>query len=355
MILRPSYFRNWGLSGHCADRREVCGCNLATSRFSAAARARQLGNIGGDAARLVAGQQLGGRPSPRLILEIDIGQRVAVVILDDERATTAVMRRKSEQASFASSIVQGGCKRRAGSVILLQAFGDPNIAHSAIAKGLQSFLVSRTAIGSRRLFQARIFGNYGTLRQPVFVNNCGVPACENTSAKGRGCGNCELRIGRKFLPIGNRAIGDHPIGFRHNAISSISWTRPLADYAGALLASAGHVFGVLAHAQGLDHCQLVVTDTIKDVSRILSGHTDVDLHRDETNVQMIATIAPRMTGPSLPCERLRCDGGHHSAARTMVEGLIWLFSLAFGRTPPVGSFECVTIGVSRGRWWRLRS
>jgi hypothetical protein len=39
-----------------------------------------------------------------------------------------------------------------------------------------------------------------------------------------------------------------------------------------------------AHAQGLDHCQLGITDTIKNVSRTLSGYTDVDLHRDAVYV-----------------------------------------------------------------------
>lgn len=33
------YFWNWGPSGHCADCREVCGRDLVTPRFSAAARA----------------------------------------------------------------------------------------------------------------------------------------------------------------------------------------------------------------------------------------------------------------------------------------------------------------------------
>src|ERR1700736_4312235 len=27
-------FRNWGLSEHCADCRELCGCNLVTPRLS---------------------------------------------------------------------------------------------------------------------------------------------------------------------------------------------------------------------------------------------------------------------------------------------------------------------------------
>ena len=31
------YFRTWGLSGHCADCREMCGRNLVTPRLSAAA------------------------------------------------------------------------------------------------------------------------------------------------------------------------------------------------------------------------------------------------------------------------------------------------------------------------------
>jgi hypothetical protein len=39
-----------------------------------------------------------------------------------------------------------------------------------------------------------------------------------------------------------------------------------------------------AHAQGLDHCQLAITDTIKNVSRTLSGYTNVDLHRDAVYV-----------------------------------------------------------------------
>jgi hypothetical protein len=45
-----------------------------------------------------------------------------------------------------------------------------------------------------------------------------------------------------------------------------------------------------AHAQGLDHCQLAITDTIKDVSRILSGHTDVDLHSDAVYVRVAPSL-----------------------------------------------------------------
>ena len=39
-----------------------------------------LGDVGGDAPGLVAREQTGSRPSSRLILEIDVGERVA----DDE-------------------------------------------------------------------------------------------------------------------------------------------------------------------------------------------------------------------------------------------------------------------------------
>src|SRR5450830_2135642 len=43
------------------------------------------------------------------------------------------------------------------------------------------------------------------------------------------------------------------------------------------------------------------------------------------------------------------------AARTVVGGLIWPFSLAFGRTPPSVALERMSIGLSRWRWWWLRS
>jgi hypothetical protein len=42
--------RRTGLNGHCADCREVCGCNLVTPRFSAEVRRHAL--------RFVLGQQL---------------------------------------------------------------------------------------------------------------------------------------------------------------------------------------------------------------------------------------------------------------------------------------------------------
>jgi hypothetical protein len=57
----------------------MCGCNLVTPRLSAGPQQlRQLGDVGGDAPSLVAGEQLGGGAASRLILEIDVGERLPV-------------------------------------------------------------------------------------------------------------------------------------------------------------------------------------------------------------------------------------------------------------------------------------
>jgi hypothetical protein len=45
---------------------------------------RQLSNIGRNAPRLVTRQQLGRRPSSRLILKVDVGELPLGTILDDE-------------------------------------------------------------------------------------------------------------------------------------------------------------------------------------------------------------------------------------------------------------------------------
>jgi hypothetical protein len=42
---------------------------------------RQLGDVYGDTPRLIAGEQVRRRAPPRLLLEIDVGQRFSVVIL----------------------------------------------------------------------------------------------------------------------------------------------------------------------------------------------------------------------------------------------------------------------------------
>ena len=45
---------------------------------------RQRGDVGGDAPGLVAGEQLRRRAASRFILEIDVGERLPVVVADDE-------------------------------------------------------------------------------------------------------------------------------------------------------------------------------------------------------------------------------------------------------------------------------
>jgi hypothetical protein len=45
---------------------------------------RQLRHVGGEAQRLVAGEQLGRRSPAGLILEIDVGERLLVRVPDDE-------------------------------------------------------------------------------------------------------------------------------------------------------------------------------------------------------------------------------------------------------------------------------
>jgi hypothetical protein len=45
---------------------------------------RQLGDVGGDAPGLVARHQSSRRSACRLLLEIDVGERAAVGVADDE-------------------------------------------------------------------------------------------------------------------------------------------------------------------------------------------------------------------------------------------------------------------------------
>jgi len=51
-----------------------------TAASLASSQHRQLGDIGRDPPRLIAGQQLGCRSPPRLILEINIRKRLSVVV-----------------------------------------------------------------------------------------------------------------------------------------------------------------------------------------------------------------------------------------------------------------------------------
>ena len=80
------YFWTWGLSGHCADCRE---CAAATSsrlayRRRPAQAAPALGDVGGDAPGLVAGEEVRRRAMLQLPLEIDVSERLPISIADDE-------------------------------------------------------------------------------------------------------------------------------------------------------------------------------------------------------------------------------------------------------------------------------
>ena len=67
------------ISGHCADRRQICGCN--SSRFAYRRRPAQqlwqLGEVHRRAAGLVLGEQLGRRAPAGLVVEIEIAERLA--------------------------------------------------------------------------------------------------------------------------------------------------------------------------------------------------------------------------------------------------------------------------------------
>ena len=60
--------------------------------------------------------------------------------------------------------------------------------------------------------------------------------------------------------------------------------RLLGVAAGSLRRRAGSPWGGLAHAQGLDHCQPAIEDTIKDISRTLSGYADINFHPDAVHL-----------------------------------------------------------------------
>ena len=72
------YSGNWAVSRGGADRRECAGCNRVTPPLSAGPtpQLRQPGDAGGHAPGLVAGEQLGRRSPSRLVLEIEVGERL---------------------------------------------------------------------------------------------------------------------------------------------------------------------------------------------------------------------------------------------------------------------------------------
>ena len=46
---------------------------------------RQLGDVRSDAPRLVAGEQIGSRAPAGVTLEIDVGERLTVLVADDDK------------------------------------------------------------------------------------------------------------------------------------------------------------------------------------------------------------------------------------------------------------------------------
>ena len=57
--------------------------------------------------------------------------------------------------------------------VLLQSLNDSNVAHGAIAKGVQRFLVGTAVIGGCGLLEAGKFGNHDALLEPVLVGRRG--------------------------------------------------------------------------------------------------------------------------------------------------------------------------------------
>jgi hypothetical protein len=80
----------------------MCGCSLVTPRLvGGAQQLRQLGDVGGNAPGLVAGEEMRRRPPSRLLLAIDVSERLPVGVADDKAGV-----------GFHTAI-QGGGKRSA--------------------------------------------------------------------------------------------------------------------------------------------------------------------------------------------------------------------------------------------------
>ena len=69
------------MCGQSSLLRSYNGGKIGSAR---AHQLRQLGDVGGDPPGLLAGEQLGRCPPSRLILEIDVGERLPVVVADNE-------------------------------------------------------------------------------------------------------------------------------------------------------------------------------------------------------------------------------------------------------------------------------
>ena len=106
-------------------------------------------------------------------------------------------------------------------MILIHAFNNPKVAYCAIAQYLERFAISRAAIGSDCLFQTWIFDDNDTFFQPVFKGHRSIAPSQDTRSKGGDRRKGELGVVGELLWIGNRAIGNHGIGFRHQMSSLV--------------------------------------------------------------------------------------------------------------------------------------
>src|SRR5262249_47252213 len=75
-----------------------------------------------------------------------------------------------------------------------------------------------------------------------------------------------------------------------------------------------------AHAHGLDHHQLALSDAVKDVSRTLSGHADVDFYLDVGQVRVTPSLRRRLR--------------QHTASLDLKPGNIWQLGGGSGNARP---------------------
>ena len=76
---------------------------------------RQLGDVGGDAPGLVGGEQLGRRAASRLLLAIDVSERLPISIKDD----------KAPPIQLGSGLVDGPGAAGSGGAVWAAALHEP--------------------------------------------------------------------------------------------------------------------------------------------------------------------------------------------------------------------------------------
>jgi hypothetical protein len=90
---------------------------LAFRRRPAQQQLRQLGDVGRDAPRIVAGEELGRRSPSRLVLEIDVGECLPIVVADDEARVGLLDGPGRREAARQIAIIEIGHEPRGGPVL----------------------------------------------------------------------------------------------------------------------------------------------------------------------------------------------------------------------------------------------